>query len=220
MITNVPLLAVDTAAFDATIHTRYAITALDSAVNKPYIIVHYLAGASSTGLGANVVKELLALGDDRYSRNLQKVFAVHGTTLGKVSGFFTSIFAASPARSKTVHLEKGLRDLFEVRFNTRACLFVCVTVCVCVCVCACAHVCSRTRVLTTRPVTRADGGRRASGRAVVCVGARREAIWSYELADGIHLQAEGYRWRALTISYDLRRSLTICDDRLRSATIS
>eukprot|EP00035_Acanthoeca_spectabilis_P040396 m.69517 g.69517 ORF g.69517 m.69517 type:complete len:518 (-) comp9971_c0_seq1:568-2121(-) len=91
----------------------YAITALDSSVNKPYVIVHYLTGATS-GAGSTLVKELLTVGDERYDKNLQRVYAVHSTVLGKVSTFFSSVFSSVSTKSRTEYLERGLRDLFEV----------------------------------------------------------------------------------------------------------
>lgn len=83
---------------------------MDSVVGKPYIIVQYQTGGAS---GNNLLKEVLATGDQRYKSNLKQLYTVHSSMFGKISSWFSSAVADTAAKDKTSNLP-GLRQLFEV----------------------------------------------------------------------------------------------------------
>eukprot|EP00041_Stephanoeca_diplocostata_P010362 m.164961 g.164961 ORF g.164961 m.164961 type:complete len:517 (+) comp18118_c0_seq5:276-1826(+) len=94
----------------------YIINAMDSIVNKPYILFHYHTNAAAGSAGVNIVKNLFAMTDDRYAHNLHRVYHVHTSFWLKTSMLFGSNpFSSNPLlKGKTETLAGGLRSVFDI----------------------------------------------------------------------------------------------------------
>eukprot|EP00040_Diaphanoeca_grandis_P023166 m.125620 g.125620 ORF g.125620 m.125620 type:complete len:508 (-) comp29142_c0_seq1:88-1611(-) len=93
--------------------TLAIISAMDSIVNKPYIIVQYMTGTQGSSQGVNLVRDVLNVADDRYKTNLRSIYVVHSSFWTRASSFFSSISSDSGVKDKKKTLP-GLRQLFEL----------------------------------------------------------------------------------------------------------